>query len=452
MNTSRSNTVLPRLLRSRFARNSLSAASCAVLGSFMLLVQPASAAVEYVKVCSLYGAGFYYVPGTDQCGNASGDPFREQTTYGTITNTPGTNSTAYGLHSFAYGNQSLAIGNLAWAGGDPTSKSPGPLGGPSAINGMAPGSAFFNKNTTAIGENAQAGAAAKGEINATAVGEDAQANGRDASAFGQASDASGDYSTAYGALSSATASGATAIGMHAKASGKNALAMGHNASATKVGSIAMGTNASSTGNNAIAIGTNSIATGSVAVGNSSRASDGGAAVGDFASATGAKSTAIGYGAVATGANSIAIGAGSVASGANTVSFGSPGSPRQLTNIAAGTAPGDAVNTQQFNGGLSKTLNAAEAYTDQQFAVFNANDFQRKAFSGISAAVAMGGGGMPSAPGKTLFSMNTSLFENYTGVGASLSHRFDTDIPLSLDAAFSHAGGENVGRVGFAVEF
>ncbi|MGZ5867803.1 MAG: porin, partial [Xanthobacteraceae bacterium] len=23
--------------------------------------------VEYVKVCSLYGAGFFYVPGTDTC-------------------------------------------------------------------------------------------------------------------------------------------------------------------------------------------------------------------------------------------------------------------------------------------------------------------------------------------------------------------------------------------------
>ena len=23
--------------------------------------------VEYVKVCSLYGAGFYYIPGTDIC-------------------------------------------------------------------------------------------------------------------------------------------------------------------------------------------------------------------------------------------------------------------------------------------------------------------------------------------------------------------------------------------------
>ena len=24
-------------------------------------------AVEYVKICSLYGAGFYYMPGTDTC-------------------------------------------------------------------------------------------------------------------------------------------------------------------------------------------------------------------------------------------------------------------------------------------------------------------------------------------------------------------------------------------------
>ena len=26
-----------------------------------------AAPVEYVKVCSLYGAGFFYIPGTDTC-------------------------------------------------------------------------------------------------------------------------------------------------------------------------------------------------------------------------------------------------------------------------------------------------------------------------------------------------------------------------------------------------
>src|SRR3954468_8245405 len=39
--------------------------------------------VEYVKVCSLYGAGFYYVPGTDICLKV-GAYFRAEYAYGTI--------------------------------------------------------------------------------------------------------------------------------------------------------------------------------------------------------------------------------------------------------------------------------------------------------------------------------------------------------------------------------
>src|SRR5438034_1909420 len=38
--------------------------------------------VEYVKVCSLYGAGFYYIPGTDICLKV-GAYFRAQYSYGT---------------------------------------------------------------------------------------------------------------------------------------------------------------------------------------------------------------------------------------------------------------------------------------------------------------------------------------------------------------------------------
>ncbi|MBS0535713.1 MAG: porin, partial [Proteobacteria bacterium] len=37
----------------------------------MVIAQVSSAqtnkAVQYVKICSLYGAGFYYMPGTDTC-------------------------------------------------------------------------------------------------------------------------------------------------------------------------------------------------------------------------------------------------------------------------------------------------------------------------------------------------------------------------------------------------
>src|SRR5436190_3675116 len=41
--------------------------------------------VEYVKVCSLYGAGFYYVPGTDICLKI-GAYFRAEYAYGNIGN------------------------------------------------------------------------------------------------------------------------------------------------------------------------------------------------------------------------------------------------------------------------------------------------------------------------------------------------------------------------------
>jgi hypothetical protein len=44
----------------------------ATAGLAILIAAPSHAAapVEYVKVCSLFGASFYYIPGTDTCTNA----------------------------------------------------------------------------------------------------------------------------------------------------------------------------------------------------------------------------------------------------------------------------------------------------------------------------------------------------------------------------------------------
>src|SRR5690242_7327342 len=45
-----------------------SAAAVVALGAAQAADLPVKAkAVEYVKVCSLYGAGFWYIPGTDTC-------------------------------------------------------------------------------------------------------------------------------------------------------------------------------------------------------------------------------------------------------------------------------------------------------------------------------------------------------------------------------------------------
>ena len=49
-------------------------------------------AVEYVRICSLYGAGFFYIPGTDTCIKLGGY-LRVDTTFngsGTRTLRPGT--------------------------------------------------------------------------------------------------------------------------------------------------------------------------------------------------------------------------------------------------------------------------------------------------------------------------------------------------------------------------
>ena len=45
-----------------------SAAALFAVGSAQAADLPVKAkAVEYVKICSLYGAGFFYIPGTDTC-------------------------------------------------------------------------------------------------------------------------------------------------------------------------------------------------------------------------------------------------------------------------------------------------------------------------------------------------------------------------------------------------
>ena len=74
---------------------------------------------------------------------------------------------------------------------------------------------------------------------------------------------------------------------------------------------------------------------------------------DRARAFGQYSTAVGRGATANGYNAVALGQGSVANRANTVSVGNAAAHayRQITNVAAGTEPHDAINLGQFEKGL-----------------------------------------------------------------------------------------------------
>jgi len=55
------------MFATRSAVLSLAAGLLAIGGAQAADLPVKARAVEYVRVCSLYGAGFFYIPGTDTC-------------------------------------------------------------------------------------------------------------------------------------------------------------------------------------------------------------------------------------------------------------------------------------------------------------------------------------------------------------------------------------------------
>lgn len=166
-------------------------------------------AVQYVKVCDVFGATYFYIPGTDKCAPGKNLPYVYATAFGTYSTQPGVQATAYGTNAFANGTGSVAIGDHAFSGGDPFSGSPGASQG---IDGQTPNSAYSNSNTTAVGQGARAGATAAGEDNATAIGNSALANAANASAFGQGAQANATNSVALGFGSVANVANTVSVG------------------------------------------------------------------------------------------------------------------------------------------------------------------------------------------------------------------------------------------------
>jgi autotransporter adhesin len=133
------------------------------------------------------------------------------------------------------------------------------------------------------------------------------------------------------------------------------------------GSVATGLNAAAAGPDATAAGTDSFAMGNGATAQG----DYSLAVSDNTLATGTNSIAMGSGATASFANSIALGAGSatvVGAQINYVAYGlaapqtSAGElnigNRQITGVAAGSSPDDAVNLAQLEAVTSQAVGGA----------------------------------------------------------------------------------------------
>ncbi|PRY05249.1 autotransporter adhesin [Paraburkholderia sp. BL25I1N1] len=140
--------------------------------------------------------------------------------------------------------------------------------------------------------------------------------------------------------------------------------------------------------------------------------------GNAAQAIGNGSVAIGGGAKASAPNSVAIGEGSVADVTNTVSVGSSGSERRITNVAAGQGPTDAVNMQQFQGGLS--------------------DMARSAYSGTASALALTSIPEVDATKNLAIGVGTAGYKGYQAVAVGLSARVTQSLKVKLGAGISSA--------------
>ncbi|VWD28754.1 hemagglutinin [Burkholderia aenigmatica] len=132
---------------------------------------------------------------------------------------------------------------------------------------------------------------------------------------------------------------------------------------------------------------------------------------------------IGSTATATGKNAVAVGQGSVADRDNSFSVGAKGSERQVTNVAAGTAPTDAVNVQQLNDNLSTATTQAKGYTDQRIGqVYNSfNDLKKDMYGGVASAMAVAGLPQPTGAGRSMVSAATSNYHGQQGFAAGYSY-------------------------------
>ncbi|HEY4295137.1 MAG TPA: YadA-like family protein, partial [Paraburkholderia sp.] len=140
--------------------------------------------------------------------------------------------------------------------------------------------------------------------------------------------------------------------------------------------------------------------------------------GNAAQAIGNGSVAIGGGASAAAPNSVAIGEGSVANETGTMSVGSAGNERRITNVGAGQAPTDAVNMQQFQGGI--------------------NEVARNAYSGTAAAIALTMVPEVDATKNLALGVATAGYKGYQAVAVALSARVTSNLKIKVGAGISSA--------------
>nr|WP_264085909.1 YadA-like family protein [Burkholderia contaminans] len=108
-----------------------------------------------------------------------------------------------------------------------------------------------------------------------------------------------------------------------------------------------------------------------------------------------------------------------------MSVGSAGNERQITNVAAGTAPTDAVNLQQMNNAVSSA--------------------RQDAMGGVAAAMAVAGLPQSTQPGRTFMAMGASTYGGEYGTAMGLSY-MTRDGKWTVKAAVNTSSRGEVGGV------
>lgn len=132
--------------------------------------------------------------------------------------------------------------------------------------------------------------------------------------------------------------------------------------------------------------------------------------------------ALGANTTANGNDSVALGQGSAANRPDSVSVGNAaaGMTRQITNVAPGTEPNDAVNLGQLNRGL----NGAESYADT------------KANKVGAVAASMAGADAEVAAGKhqNTVALSMAEFNGQPGVSFAYQHRLGRRLSVLVSVA------------------
>jgi hypothetical protein len=78
--------------------------------------------------------------------------------------------------------------------------------------------------------------------------------------------------------------------------------------------------------------------------------------------------------------------------------------------------------------------------------------RKEARAAAASAIAISTASMPSAPGRTSWTVNAAEFNDQPGWGGSVAHRLNLSVPFAVTAGFAFSGANNGARVGLSGEF